>query len=66
MNPDTPHATITAGDAPAARRGSRLAVVTAVVGTVLIALGAFWLSFTALADLARRSGSRRGRRGRGR
>lgn len=38
------------------RRGGRLAVVTAVSGTVLIALGAFWLSFTALADLARRSG----------
>lgn len=38
------------------RRGGRLAVVTAVAGTVLIALGAFWLSFTALADLARRSG----------
>jgi hypothetical protein len=31
-------------------------VVTAVAGTVLIAAGAFWLSFTALADLARRSG----------
>ncbi|WP_336992437.1 DUF2637 domain-containing protein [Leucobacter sp. VD1] len=39
-----------------ARRGGRLAVVTAVAGTVLIAGGAFWLSFTALADLARRSG----------
>ena len=38
------------------RRGRRLAVITAVAGTVLIALGAFWLSFTALADLARRSG----------
>ncbi|MFT3889018.1 MAG: DUF2637 domain-containing protein [Arachnia sp.] len=37
-------------------RGARLAVVTAVAGTVLIAAGAFWLSFTALADLARRSG----------
>jgi hypothetical protein len=37
-------------------RGGRLAVVTAVAGTVLIAAGAFWLSFTALADLARRSG----------
>ncbi len=37
------------------RRG-RLGVVTAVVGTVLIAAGAFWLSFTALGDLARRSG----------
>ncbi len=42
---------------PATRtRGARLAVVTAVAGTVLIAAGAFWLSFTALADLARRSG----------
>lgn len=29
---------------------------TAVTGTVLIAAGAFWLSFVALADLARRSG----------
>lgn len=38
------------------RRGGRLAVMTAVAGTVMIALGAFWLSFTALADLARRSG----------
>ena len=38
------------------RRGGRLAVTTAVAGTVLIALGAFWLSFTALADLAKRSG----------
>lgn len=37
-------------------RSVRLAVVTAIAGTVLIALGAFWLSFTALADLARRSG----------
>jgi hypothetical protein len=31
-------------------------VVTAVAGTVFIAAGAFWLSFTSLADLARRSG----------
>ena len=31
-------------------------MVTAVSGTVLIAAGAFWLSFTALADLAHRSG----------
>ncbi|MEE1622608.1 DUF2637 domain-containing protein [Zafaria sp. J156] len=31
-------------------------MATAVAGTVLIAAGAFWLSFTALADLARRSG----------
>lgn len=38
------------------RRGGRLAVVTAIAGTVLIAAGAFWLSFTSLADLARRSG----------
>lgn len=37
-------------------RGGRVAVVTAVAGTVFIATGAFWLSFTALADLARRSG----------
>ena len=29
---------------------------TAVAGTVLIALGAFWLSFTALTDLATRAG----------
>ena len=41
---------------PMLRRGGRLAVSTAVAGTVLIALGALWLSFTALADLARRSG----------
>ncbi|MDJ1372710.1 DUF2637 domain-containing protein [Gulosibacter molinativorax] len=37
-------------------RGRQLAVVTAITGTVFIAAGAFWLSFTALADLARRSG----------
>lgn len=36
--------------------GGRVAVATAVAGTVFIAAGAFWLSFTALADLARRSG----------
>lgn len=41
---------------PGTQRSGRLAVVTAVAGTVLIAAGAFWLSFTALADLARRSG----------
>lgn len=34
----------------------RWPVVIAAGGTVLIAAGAFWLSFTALADLARRSG----------
>ena len=38
--------------------GIRLAMLTAVVGTVFIAAGAFWLSFTSLADLARRSGLR--------
>ncbi len=42
------------------RRGGWLAVVTAVAGTVLIACGAFWLSFIALADLARRSGIEEG------
>lgn len=36
--------------------GRRWAVLTAAVGTVFIATGAFWLSFTALADLAARSG----------
>ncbi len=36
--------------------GRRWAVLTAVAGTVFIAAGAFWLSFTALADLASRSG----------
>lgn len=43
---------------PIASRTSRRrwAVVTAVSGTVFIAAGAFWLSFTALADLAARSG----------
>jgi len=37
-------------------QSGRVAVSTAVAGTVFIAVGAFWLSFTALADLARRSG----------
>ena len=41
---------------PASARGGRLAVGTAIAGTVLIAAFAFWLSFTALSDLARRSG----------
>lgn len=36
--------------------GRRWAAVTAIAGTVFIAAGAFWLSFTALADLADRSG----------
>src|SRR5699024_7211730 len=35
--------------------GRRWAVLTSVAGTVFIAAGAFWLSFTALADLAARS-----------
>ncbi|MBL3690490.1 DUF2637 domain-containing protein [Leucobacter chromiireducens] len=39
-----------------ARPARRLAVVTAITGTVFIAAGAFWLSFTSLADLAHRSG----------
>jgi hypothetical protein len=37
-------------------RSGRIAVWTAVVGTVFIAVGAFWLSFTALTDLADASG----------
>jgi hypothetical protein len=37
-------------------RSGRLAVWTAAAGTVFIAAGAFWLSFTALSDLASRSG----------
>jgi hypothetical protein len=37
-------------------RAGRVPVVTAVTGTVFIAGAAFWMSFTALADLARRSG----------
>lgn len=36
--------------------GGHVAVATAITGTVFIAACAFWLSFTALADLARRSG----------
>jgi hypothetical protein len=37
-------------------RARRSAIITAVAGTVFIAAGAFWLSFTSLADLAARSG----------
>lgn len=37
-----------------------VSVRTAVAGTVFIAIGAFWLSVTALADLAARSGHRDG------
>jgi hypothetical protein len=36
--------------------GVRIAMNTAIIGTVFIAIGAFWLSFTSLTDLARRSG----------
>ncbi|GAA3040104.1 helix-turn-helix domain-containing protein [Microbacterium dextranolyticum] len=36
--------------------GRQWAVITSAAGTVFIAAGAFWLSFTSLADLARRSG----------
>lgn len=39
--------------APSSRRW---AGVTAIAGTIFIAAGAFWLSFTSLADLAKRSG----------
>lgn len=35
---------------------ARWVVGTAIGGTVLIAVGAFWLSFTALTDLAVRAG----------
>lgn len=35
---------------------SRFPSAASIAGTVLIALGAFWLSFTALRDLAERSG----------
>jgi hypothetical protein len=37
-------------------RGGRFAALVAIAGTVVIGCGAFWLSFTALTDLARRSG----------
>ncbi len=39
-----------------ARRADRLVLIVAVAGTVFIALGAFWLSFTSLSALARRCG----------
>ncbi len=47
---------ITSSTVASRAAGRRWAVVTAVSGTVFIAAGAFWLSFTALADLAARSG----------
>lgn len=37
-------------------RVGRWVILAATTGTVLIGIGAFWLSFTALADLAHRSG----------
>lgn len=41
------------GAVPAGTRGvSRLVIGTSLSGTILLALGAFWLSFTALRDLA--------------
>lgn len=40
----------------AGRRTGRGVLAVAVTGTVFIALGAFWLSFTSLSDLARRCG----------
>lgn len=39
--------------------GRRWVVYSSASGTVMIAGGAFWLSFVALADLARRSGIER-------
>ncbi|MGX5695118.1 DUF2637 domain-containing protein [Agromyces soli] len=36
--------------------GVHLAMFTAIIGTIFIAAGAFWLSFISLSDLARRSG----------
>jgi len=44
------------GRAGRRRRAERLVLAVAVAGTVLIALGAFWLSFTSLSELARRCG----------
>ena len=41
---------------PVRAPAARLAVVTAIAGTVLIAALAFWLSFVALTNLAQRSG----------
>lgn len=35
----------------------RWVVAAAIVGTILLGVGAFWLSFTALADLAERAGT---------
>lgn len=49
--PTTPPTTDTT-----ARRTRRGVLAVAVSGTVFIALGAFWLSFTSLSDLARRCG----------
>lgn len=43
-------------DGPSSGGVSRFVVVLAVTGTILLALGAFWLSFTTLRDLAVLSG----------
>ncbi|GEL47784.1 hypothetical protein CHO01_29000 [Cellulomonas hominis] len=42
--------------ARSARPVARAALISALIGTALIAAGAFWLSFEALADLACRAG----------
>ena len=44
------------GRAGQRRRAEQLVLAVAVAGTVSIALGAFWLSFTSLSELARRCG----------
>lgn len=41
---------------PRGRRGEQLVLAVAVAGTVFLALGAFWLSFTSLTALARECG----------
>lgn len=53
--------TLPAGAAGRRGRAERLVLGVAVAGTVLIALGAFWLSFTSLAALARGCGIPAGR-----
>lgn len=44
------------GEVVRGRPAERLVLAVALTGTVLIALGAFWLSFTSLCELARRCG----------
>ncbi len=53
--------TSTAATAGGARASGRLVLGVAVAGTVFIALGAFWLSFTSLSALARDCGIPAGR-----